>query len=58
MHDPGNSVLGALLLRAPPPAESGHNLVCEKFLKKSFENPKVPESGTDNGTDNRQSGRN
>lgn len=58
LHKPGSRSHSARLLRALPQSKTGHNLVIEKFFKKSFENPKVPETGTDNGSDPRQSGRN
>jgi flagellar protein FliT len=38
--------------------EAGRILLAKNFSKKSFENPKVPETGADNDQDTRQSGRN
>jgi hypothetical protein len=37
--------------------EPGRILLPKNFFKKSFENPKVPETGADNDPDTRQFGR-
>jgi hypothetical protein len=56
LHNPGSRSLSAHLFHAPRQLETGQNLngrVCEKFFKKSFENPKVSKIGADNDPDTR-----